>query len=156
MAAVVLLSIALLVLLTFAVTKRKIRLLEGIIVWCTLQILQNHSIWLFGMNMKLMKLTTNMRDYVAYDSIRSIIIPIVILLFLETVSEGALWKKIVSWLAVVSLLTGIQYFAHWMKLLVFSDRWKLWMSIADWTQIVALTYILYLWIGHLARKEGNI
>jgi hypothetical protein len=156
MAAVVLLSIALLVLLTFSVTKRKIRLLEGIIVWCTLQILQNNSIWLFGMNMKLMELPANMRDFVAYDSIRSIIVPIVIILFLEAVSTGVFRTKIVSWLVVVSLLTGIQYFAQWMKILVLGEEWKLWMSIADWTHIVVLTYLIFVWIRRLARKEGLV
>lgn len=156
MAAVVLLSIAFLVLLTFSVTKRKIRLFEGIIVWCTLQIIQNNSIWIFGLNMKLMELPTNLRDYVAYDSIRSIIVPIVIMLFLETVSISALRKKIVSWLVVVALLVGIQYFAQWMKVLALSDRWKLWMSFADWTHVLVLAYVIFLWIRRIERKEGIV
>ncbi|MFD2446904.1 CBO0543 family protein [Bacillus sp. CGMCC 1.16607] len=157
MALIIFGSISILFLISFSVTKRKIHLFECIILWGFILSLQNNYIWLTGINLKLLTLPTNLQNHWAYISVRSVIVPIVIMLFLEqTPTFEETWKKILYWLGTISILVGIEYLTDLFKIIHFSEKWKFGYSFANWSSVVLFSFLIHKLIRHFARKDGLI
>ncbi|MDF2962517.1 MAG: hypothetical protein K0S39_4252 [Paenibacillus sp.] len=157
MAIIIFGSLAILLATSFAVTKRKIHLFEGIVLWCFLLSIQNNFVWLFSLNFKLVELSRDITNYLAYDSIRSVIVPLLTILFLElNLYVNEVWKKTLSWAGIIMLLVGIEYMAELLDILVHSEEWKLWWSFANWTSNVGLSFAVHKSIRYVARKDVKI
>ncbi|MDF2958722.1 MAG: hypothetical protein K0S39_457 [Paenibacillus sp.] len=154
MAIVVFWSISVLFILSFSVTRRRIHLFTGMILWCLIIHAQNIFLGMVGINFKLMKLSDHLANFLAFDSIRSVIIPISIIIFLEqTSSKSGVWKKTACWVGVIFLLVGVEYLAEGLDVLTHSEKWKLWWSFAFYTALVSLAFIVHKLISHIAQRE---
>jgi hypothetical protein len=154
MAIVVFGSISVLFLLTFSITKRRLHLFEGMCIWCFILHLQNIFLGVAGIDFGLLKLSRKLVNFFPYDSIRGVIVPLLILFFLEqSSSESGLWRKTVCWVSVILLLVGIDYLAERLDVLSHSEKWKLWWSFAYYTALVTLAFMVQRLIRHIARRE---
>ena len=157
MAVVVFWSISILIALAFSVTRRKIHLFEGIVIWCILVQIQNNFMGMFSINFHLMELSMDKWTFLAYDSIRSIIIPLAMIFFLEQcTSASSVERKAVWWVSAILCFTGLEYCAELLGVLTHSKKWRLWWSISFYTALVSITYGAFKLLRHIARREVKI
>jgi hypothetical protein len=153
MAIVVFWSISVLYILCFSVTRRSIHLFEGIVIWSFLI----HTQYIFvGLcfNYNLVQFPPKLDEFLAYYSIRGVIIPLSIILFLElNGSVNGIWKKSFCWVGIILLLFGIEYFAELLKAIGHSEKWKLWWTFSFYTTLVLLTFMVFKWVRRIARRE---
>ncbi|MDQ0113730.1 hypothetical protein [Paenibacillus harenae] len=157
MALVVFCSISVLLLLSYSVTKRRLHLFERIVIWVFVLLLQNNFIWMMGLNYKLVELSHHWLQFLVYDSIRSIIVPICMMLYLE-LHEYLDRKRTKGLIGVLFIMgfVGIEYLAEWLGVLSHSGNWSVWYSVANWVFNVLLTLLVFKRIRFMARKEVTI
>ncbi|MCZ8520884.1 MULTISPECIES: hypothetical protein [Paenibacillus] len=157
MAILIFCSISVLLILTLSVTKRRLHVFEGIIVWVFTVLLQNNFHWLFGLNYKLVELSHDWIDYLVYDTNRSIIVPIGMMLFLELhTSLDRKWKKLLNGAMFVALFVGLEYLGDVLGILSHSRNWRVWFSFANWALNLAVLWLAFKGIRSIARKEVRI
>ena len=157
MAITVFTSIAIILLLSFSVTRRRLHLFEGIIVWAFLLHIHNNLIGIAGMDFGLILLSTRPDLYAAYCMIRTFIVPIMIFLFLEmNVTVSGIWRRLLGWGVFIHLFLLIQYIAERLDIVRHGEKWNVGWSYVMWGGIMLLTYAFHKWIRQLARKEVNI
>ncbi|MGF7036384.1 hypothetical protein J2T17_007447 [Paenibacillus mucilaginosus] len=157
MAILIFCSLSVLLILTFSVTKRRLHVFEGIIVWVLTVLLQNNFFWLIGLNYKLVELSHHWIDYLVYDTIRSIIVPLGMMLFLELhVSLDRRWKKLLNGAMFAALFVGLEYLGEVLGLLSHSLHWRLWYSFANWALNLVVLGLAFKWIRSISRKEVRI
>jgi hypothetical protein len=150
-------SISVLLILTFSVTKRRLHLFEGIIVWVCTELLQNNFHWLIGLNYRLVELSLNWIDYLVYDTNRSIIVPICMMLFLELhESLDRKWKKLLNGAMFAALFVGLEYLDDVLGILSHSRNWRVWYSFANWTFNLLVLWLVFRGIRSIARKDVRI
>ncbi|WP_134682630.1 hypothetical protein [Brevibacillus migulae] len=148
---------ALFLLLSFAVTKRGLHLFEGIIIWVFLLFIENNVLWLVCMNAKLIEMTKQELDFVALDALRSVIVPLLTILFLEKVSiRERKSGQVRDWIGIVFLLFGIEYAADFLGLLQHISTWQWWWSFSWWAAFVLLSYAMHRLIRRIAKKDVRI
>lgn len=154
MAIVLFLSIAIICVLSFSVTKRKIHLFEGIIIWAFFLQIHNNFVGIVGIDFQLFKLSQKLDNFLAYCSIRSIIIPILIFLFIEFNSTfNETWKKLLCWIAVIQLIIVFEYMADLMGVIHYSKKWNIGWSYIYWTSTILLTFLVHKIIRYYLRKD---
>lgn len=157
MAIVVFSSIAILFSVSFVVTRRRIHLFEGIVIWCVLQQIQNNYSGILSEDYELIVVSTKVAEFLAYDIMRCVIVPLSIFLFLEkTMTEHGVWRKIWNWIVIIIVLVGIEHFAEALGILAYSNKWTLGWVFAYWTTVVALSYAAFKIFRMIAKKEVRI
>jgi len=150
-------SVALFMILSFAVTKRKLHFFEVLLLWVFVLAVLNNVIWLVGLNAKLILYSQNMGDFLALDALRSVIIPVFIILFLEIILvEEKKSRQLFYWAGTIIMLVGIEYMADFVGVINHIATWKWWWSFAWWTAFVLLSYAVHRLIRRIAIKDVRI
>lgn len=154
MAIVIFLSISILFVVSALVTRRSIHLFEGIILWCFLLHIHNNFVGIVGIDYQLFTISEKTENFLSYDLIRTVIVPLSIILFLELNSSmHELWKKLLCWFMIIHLFIGIEYFSAMLGVLSHSKKWNVGWSYISWTATVLLAFWFHKLIRYIARKE---
>lgn len=154
MAIVIFLSISILFVVSVSATRRSIHLFEGIILWCFLLHIHNNFVGIVGIDYRLFTISNKPGNFFSYDIIRTVIVPLSIILFLELNSSiYGTWKKLLCWFGIIHLLIGVEYFAEMLGVLSYSEKWSLGWSYVSWTATVLLAFWFHKLIRYIARKE---
>lgn len=154
MSLVMFFSVALVLILYFSVTSRTLHLYEGIIIWSFLIFIQNNFIWVVSLNLKLFTMSPTVKDHFVRNSIESIIVPLIVMLFLEGNSKPRKkFIKILYWLSAICFITGVEYVAAYFKVIVHSSRWMMIWSFTFSSSVVLLSFVLFKVIRRSAQKD---
>jgi hypothetical protein len=99
-------------------------------------------------------MSPTVKDHFIKNSIYSIIIPLIVMLFLEGISKPR--KKFIKtlyWLITICFITGVEYVAAYFKVIVHSSRWMMIWSFTFSASVVLLSFVLFKVIRRIARKD---
>ncbi|MBB6694861.1 hypothetical protein H7B90_26030 [Cohnella xylanilytica] len=146
-------SAAVLLLLSFFITRRRIGLLEGIVLWCFLLGIQNQYIWITELNLRWVQVSDQWMGALAYDGIRSAIVPFSMMLALEWSDRLPGRLRPLVWVGFGSLFAGIEIAAESLGVVIYGEKWKLWWTFAVWTAVAVLSAAALSLVRSLARKD---
>lgn len=150
-------SAAVLLVLSYSVMNHRIHLFEGILIWVFIILVQNHFLWLMGLNNKLLEPTGDWLLFLVYDVVRSILVPLGMILFLEVHERlNRIGMRLLNGVLFLSVFAGMEYAAIALDILILSDEWKLWYTAANWSLNMVLTLLYFQWIRSIARKEVRL
>ncbi|PYI53871.1 hypothetical protein [Paenibacillus flagellatus] len=156
MAFPVFVGLTIIAMLTFVVARKPVHLFEIIVLWCTsLQIVDNY-IGLLGDDYKLIIPSSDVLGFLAFDSIRSFLVPAVSIPAIGFASTRR--RAAAKWAAgavLVAVLVGIELLAERMNVLDFAPSWRRWWSVAFWTGYVIAMFAIRALYRKVLRKEVN-
>jgi hypothetical protein len=139
--------------ISYAVSKKNLHLFEIIFIWMVVIIIHHNFMTIFALNMGMLDFSKHPSHYWTLVLIRVVLIPLLIVWYLDrSLSGGRPYQKW-AWLPVgISILAGIEYLAHALHVYTF-HHWKLWWSFAEWFVIFLLVNYPWIWFRKLLRKE---
>jgi hypothetical protein len=120
------------VFILFIKSKKGLHILEVIVYWLVSSYLFQNFSALCYMNFKTLLIPNQLNLELAHFLNRIILIPIIMVLFLQFLLKmNTMEKKLVLLLTFIVILTGLEWLSDWLGVLNHVN-WKLWWSFSYW------------------------
>jgi hypothetical protein len=148
----IILSMTLILGVSFAVMKKNLHPFEMLLIWMIVIIINHNFFTIAAVNLKLIDFSNLPSNYWALVFNRLFLMPLLIVFYFDRMVVRCpypMW----AWLPFgILLLTGIDYLAQLLDLYTYV-RWKLWWTLIEWFVLYLLIYYPWLLYRRLPLKE---
>lgn len=141
----IILSVTLLLLISFCVTSRRIHLFEIFFLWLIITLLIQSLSWIILVNLEWITVSTKLGKYWSHFSNRLILCPLIIIYFFDF--SVAIQKNVPRYsflFLAVLILTLVDYGLMFLGILHNHD-WKVGYSVVEWIFTIAISYFFWQW-----------
>ncbi|MET3698724.1 hypothetical protein SAMN05877753_10442 [Bacillus oleivorans] len=142
-----------LVISSLAVIKKKMNLVEGTFIFLIILILSINFSWIVIDELKLITVTKKALPYTAYLLHRSVIIPNLILLFLNLlIRSETLIMKTILFIFSTFLLVAVSFISTILNVTEFKN-WTFWYETIYYLALNLIAMLSYRFINKTSRDE---
>lgn len=153
MAFSIFLSITVIAMISFIVTKKNLHLFEIMFIWMIAIIIDHNFMTVVAANLGMYEFAHNPSRYWALSLVRIILFPLLIVWYFDKTAA----RKHTKWICLpfgIGLLIGLEYLCDVLN--VFNHtHWKLWWSLIEWFIVFLVLNYAWLWYRNTLRREMN-
>lgn len=132
----------------------QVPLLECLFIWLVVSTINLNVFDILTGNLKLIEITKQMQMFWASFLNRHLLIPLLVVLFIDKYeSAKSAAKKVGCFVLWVLMLAALQYAASWAGIIKFVN-WKFSWSMAEWAGVMLATLYCRVFFHCLLRKGG--
>lgn len=148
------LSMTLILIIFYTVTRKKNNLLVHIFVLMAIEFLFTSFISVIADNESLWKISKDPPHFLMFRVAEVLIFPLLLLWYLELNRMlGTFSKKLLLYLTWTFLLAGFERALSFLDIMEYT-KWELWASFLSWALFLAVTILLGKIFSSILRKEG--
>jgi hypothetical protein len=150
-------SFAILLVVSYLVTPKRLHIFERLFVWLLFQFIYFLYLGTVTTNLKNLVMPESNSLYVSYIIFNAIIIPLVILWYLEFLHRlQSLFAKIVITIFWVGVMVSFEYIASSLHVFYRQPVWELWWSVIIWSVFLLIAYISDLIVKKMMKDELSV
>ena len=147
-------SLTVILIISFAVTKKNLHLFKIMFIWMIVIIIDHNVLTVTALNLGMFDFAHRPANYWSLALIRVFLFPLLIVWYFDKTYSIKPFRKW-AWLPLgIVTLIGLEYLADVLNVFTHT-QWNLWWSVVEWFIIFLL--VNYSWLGYrnLLRKEGG-
>jgi hypothetical protein len=149
-------SLALILINTIFTYKKKTPILTYIFVWLVIEFFFTSFISVIVDNVEFWKVSKNAKDFIIFRVAEVIVIPLVLLFYLEVLQVKISVKlKLIYAVIWVLMLLGVESLLVNLDIIKYAN-WQIGWSIAVWVLFLLLVILAQLLFNKILRREGVI
>lgn len=138
----------------FILKKKKMHMLEIILVWMSSIFIYNNIAFLSILNYSLIKIPDHNHGFLAYEIFRLLIVPLsIVWLFDVNSSLASIGRKVINMLGFILYMCSLDYILDEFKIVTHTNSWAMTYSIGLYSGLAFCVYVTYFFFHKLFKQE---